>query len=239
MVLSEEAARNLVQCRPGETDEAYAHRLTLVIADAISHTWPPYLADRFRLRVPIWENYLLWAKGGLVANQTPYIFVDPDKALERGVGHCGQVAVLLTGLLHRAGVKASIVLLDGHGLVSAEVRPGVHQVLDPDFAAVMPFKLQRAQNVLSATRHAYRPGLEHIGFAGIDGWLDRIEAIYRRPGGRLATIEEYLGSDHVHFEWLAYQLKWPLPIALMLLGGGLMLLDRRRRRVRVERTREI
>jgi hypothetical protein len=233
-------ARKAIKRLPGEADEAYAHRITLVVADAISHVWWPSLSDRFRLRVPIWENYLLWAKGGLVANQTPYIFIDPDKALKRGVGHCGQVAVLLAGLLHRAGIKASIALLDGHGLVSAEVRPGVHHLLDPDFAVVLPFNIETAQTDLIGVRRAYQVGLERMRVTdrpglepyvpSIEDWLDKIEVIYRRPGGRLATIKEYLGEDHVRFERLAYRLRWPLPIVLLLLGGGLLLLHRLRRR---------
>jgi hypothetical protein len=73
-----------------------------------------------------------------------------------------------------------------------------------------------------------RPDLgPHV--ASLEQWLDKIEAIYSRPGGRLATIAEYVGEDHVRFERLAYQLKWPLPIGLFALGVVLTALERRRR----------
>ena len=138
--------------------------------------------------------------------------------LEGGVGHCGQAAVVLIGFLERAGIKAKMVLLNGHGLVSCEVKPGVQHLLDPDFAVILPFDLNSAIKKPNALRREYLKGLERMQVSSPEFMLNKINAIYKLPGARLANVVEYLGENHIRFERVAYQTRWTLPLGLLIIS---------------------
>src|SRR5262249_16306670 len=94
-----ETARAQLAPTPAASPLSYAHRLTNVVAQSVLHYWYQRDRRRFRLQVPIWENYLLWAAGEIRPEYRLYAFADPLKALERGAGMCDQVSSALTTLL--------------------------------------------------------------------------------------------------------------------------------------------
>ena len=80
-----EARRAWVR-RPGEEEKAYALRANRLVNRAVAHYWKDEGICKYHLRVPLWENYLLWV-AALVkpAEYRKYEFRDYRKAIERGV----------------------------------------------------------------------------------------------------------------------------------------------------------
>lgn len=140
-----EARARLVR-RPEEAPLAYAVRANGVVNRGMAHYWRDEGADRFRLHIPPWENYLLWALGWIdPETYGKWEFADDDKALRRGVGLCSQHTVILAGALARAGVRSVIVKLGGHIVAMTGQPPNHYVLLDPDYGVVVPHGILEVQ----------------------------------------------------------------------------------------------
>ncbi len=80
------------------------------------------LYGAYHLTVPAWENYFLYL----------FRFLKPDtyksyelsgyrRALERGIGQCGQQAMTVIGFLAERGFATGFIQLTGHVVATAEV----------------------------------------------------------------------------------------------------------------------
>ncbi|MBW1990500.1 MAG: hypothetical protein JRI97_13295, partial [Deltaproteobacteria bacterium] len=123
-------ALSLLKKQPDESKEAYCKKAV----DTVEKAMTAYFLDRgvwrYRVRIPPWENYLLTVLGQRHSFGR-YLFLDPHKALERGIGLRAQPCLVLAGFLAENGVRAEIVKLRSYMLVRAEVRPGKFLLLDP------------------------------------------------------------------------------------------------------------
>jgi hypothetical protein len=195
--------------QPAEAADAYVRRSAVAVQQGLAHYWRPEQAARYRLHLPIWENWVLWALGfwqpqafGL------YEFCDPARALDRGVGLCSQHAILEVDALHRAGIPAQIIGSRRHVLVTAEVTPGVWWLVDPDYGVVVPQDLSTVQARPELIAAAYRP---------TDVAL--LTDVYATETfARYPDIAAYCGA-RLPIENLAYMFKWVLPLLALALGA--------------------
>lgn len=225
LTMSLEEARKSIRRRAGEAAEEFADRLTQVVSDATAHSWGEGVRTRFNLRVPFWENYILWLAGEISPRYRMYTFADPRKALERGVGLCSQVSLILVSLLREEGIDARIVQLDGHTLATAQVVPGKWHMLDADYGVVIPHSLAEIEKDPEMTRPYYsaamarlNPEAQRIRPESNREWVEFLVNYFSPAGNFIEPTEAHsvLGSGAVEFEAWAYWLKWRLPFVLFL-----------------------
>jgi len=199
--------------RRGETDAEYAVKATAAIHQGIAHYWSDEGVSRFNLRVPPWENYLLFLAQYVYPEQyRKYAFHDYRKAIARGVGLCNQQAMVLAQVLERAGVAARIVALSGHVVVMARVDPATDRwwVLDPDYGVIVPHSIREIERNPELIRAAYAA-------AGYDAaTIDGLVQVYASPGNSVwPSARTYFGRKY-YVEVAAYVAIWAIPVLLLL-----------------------
>lgn len=170
--------------------------------------------DYYRMRVPIWENYILYFLS-YVAPSTymDYQFCNYKKTLERATGRCGQQSMALAGYLTENGFKTGYVGLGGHSLVTTEIAEDNWVILDADFGGVIPFDLAQAEQDPASVIPYYwnqQPVLErslHRLF-----YPDRNTLRIGKPELKQPTA--------CLMESFAYNVKWLIPIFLIILWSG-------------------
>ncbi|WP_333865001.1 hypothetical protein [Chitinophaga sp.] len=132
--------RQQLEKQPGESERDYAVRINGVIHDGFAHYWKREGIDKFNMRVPVWENYLLYGASYVKPEKYErYEFTDYKKGLERGVGVCSGHSIVLKGYLLKNGIKAELLDVGGrHVVVRAELNDNSALILDPDFGVAVP-----------------------------------------------------------------------------------------------------
>lgn len=228
----EEAVR-LLEWRADDTPLSYSNRANEAISGAVLHFWTESRFREFRVILPLWENWLIRALGQVRPQFTEYIFWNPWKTIQRGVGTCGHVSSALVGILRERGIDARMVTLFGHVVVTAEVKPGLWYIFDPDLGIAIPHDLSVLEQRADLVRHYYGPALRSMprdptvrrAFEDmlVNAYLNR-ESNHIDPLGR----ESYhsglraFGLWHSDLEPLLYRLKWTIPLGLMLLGVAIV-----------------
>lgn len=194
---------------------AYLRRVNDAVRRGMAHYWDADGAERYRLHVPLWENYLLWAARWVYPPVfARYEFSRHDKAIERGVGLCSQHAIVVAGLLGERGIPARIVGLDGHVVATADAGDGNWWILDADYGAVIPHDLAAIERNPQFVRRYYAGKADAatvddlVRFYGPEGNVV-IESVRRYDPRRPSYALRYW------LETIAYALKWLLPVALI------------------------
>lgn len=196
----------------GETDSEYAKRLTSVIADGMAHLmWKKFPEDRFYQRVPIWENYILYAMGLFsgIPEYERYHFSSPNKSIERGIGICGDASILMSQLLNQQGISNHIVSIPGHVMVNAYIEEsGV--LLDPDFGVALDKDIDHYMTNSKELISAYQDeGFVNNGELMIANNLSSFG--YQKWDG----VSHFITKKY-YFEKVSYFIKWLFPIALIV-----------------------
>jgi hypothetical protein len=221
--------------RDSDSAESYARRANQVIFESMIHGDPSTDLGRWRLEIPVWENWSLNALGAVNPTFKKYRYWDHVKEFERGVGLCGNLSAILVGYLAEQGIAGRIVGLHGHVVVTAEVRPGVWYIFDPDYGVVLPYSVEELQNSPNLVEGAYRSATDPRTLGMIVDYYATSENNSVDQSGRDGFYSSWDGSAEIYrnreqfMEWL----KWVAP-SLMLaaglaLGVGAYLLRRRRR----------
>lgn len=205
----EEARAQLVR-RPGESDEEFAVRATYVVNRGMAHYWKDEGIDKFRLRLPPWENYLFWVASFVNPKRyAKWEFANPDKALERGVGLCSEHAIVLVHALRRNGVPATIVGLDGHVVAMALVRPETFYLLDADYGVVLPHSIMEVQQDPEIVRPYYAAKYP-------PQVADYLVEVYGPEGNRMdPSGERIYTAGKRRREAVFYTAAWAIPVAFM------------------------
>lgn len=227
---SYEEAAQLLEWRADDTPLSFANRANDAIAGSVLHFWTESRFREFRIVVPAWENWLIRLLGQVDPAFAEYIFWDPWKTIERGVGTCGHVSSALVGILRERRIDARMVTLFGHVVVTAEIGSGVWHIFDPDLGIVIPYDLPTLQKREDLLREAYGPVIRSFPLEPdilaafedmlVNAYLDRATN-HIDPLGR----ESYhsglraFGLWHSALEPHLYRMKWLVPAGLMLLGG--------------------
>lgn len=208
-----EEYRQAVIRQDDESDIEYAKRLTQVIADGTAHIhWEQYEPDKFHQRVPIWENWILYAMALFsgIPEFERYHFVTPSKSIERGIGICGDASMLMTSLLEDNGIEASIVTVPGHVLVTAEIE-GQSKVYDPDFGVILPYSAPELIHNVEAASQLY----VDAGYTIYDRRF--FNKAFSQPH-RLWDGPEHFITTKYYFEKVSYWLIWLIPLGALFLG---------------------
>jgi hypothetical protein len=187
--------------------------ITRAINAGIAHYWNDEGIDKYRLRVPLNENFLLFAASWVLPRRfAKYEFYDADRAIERGVGLCSQHAIIEQEMLGRRGIEARIIGLNGHVLLEANVaEPGQPQewwLLDPDYGVVLPHSLQAVEQQPRLASSLYREaGHDEKEVAHVTSlFASRDNVTVGKATGRLLL------------ERISYALIWFIPAALILIA---------------------
>lgn len=191
------------------------------LLDAVHRRMVEY--DGAALRVSLADNWLIWGLAFLSPSFAQYEFIDPRRALRRGLGLCGQQALALVGLLDQLGFTAGRLRLRGH--MTAWVHADDKEIiLDPDFGAMLPFDIEHAEANLDEVRRLYyQTSAQRFSDPGVKARsLDTILATYaadnKRSGPGLAASA---GGGALVIEHALYALKWMIPLLLLAAGGWL------------------
>jgi hypothetical protein len=208
-----------------ETDKEFAIRLADVIAKGTAHIhWETYSPETFHQLVPLWENWILNLMGRFsgIPEFERYHFVTIDKSIERGIGLCGDVSMLMHQILKKNDIDAKIVTFPGHVVVSS-VFDGKEVILDPDFGVTVPFSLAEINENYSAAAKLYIA----------NGYEPSDEAFFRQ-----AFKSEYKvwdGPQHFitkkyYLEKISYFTIWILPMLGLIFSSTLLTLSKRDRK---------
>jgi hypothetical protein len=239
MTLAYDQALSLLQHRDGVAPDSYLRQATLAVAGSVLHNWNEELFDELRVHIPLWENWILHLLGLVEPQLRNYVFWDHRRALERGVGLCGHVASVLVGFLGEQGFDAMTLSLTGHMVVTVEIGEGRWFILDPDYGVVIPASIEDVVRNPQILRDAYSERIAQTLLPPEEqlAVVDRIVGYYLDTDsnmidstGRLGYYSGWAESAEWYGqrEALAYQLKWPIPIALVIAGVAVVWAGNRR-----------
>ena len=106
--LAFEETMQALKRRKNESDSEFSTRVTKVIAKGLAHIhWEKYQPEKFNQLVPIWENYFLYFMGKFSGfpEFRKYHFANYQRSLERGIGICGDAAMVLSQILNKQGIN--------------------------------------------------------------------------------------------------------------------------------------
>jgi len=201
-----------IERKVNESKLEYATRLTYTHAAGVAHVeWDEYDPDRFYQRVPLWENYILFAMGHVsnIPEFERYHFSDPRKSIERGIGICGDASMTISSLLNEQGIENKIVTTPGHVMVEAKI-DGHSYILDGDFGVVLENGFDYYQKHPDEMIKAFQSQLGRIN----DGEISIANNIAERGFTRWNGTQHFVTRKY-YFEKLAYPLKWLTPLLLL------------------------
>jgi hypothetical protein len=213
ITLSAEDLLRAADRRPDEPTEDYVVRLNEAVNKGIAYYWEDEGIEKYNLRVPLHENYLLFLAGyALPRYYRKYEFSDQYKNLERGAGICSLHATVVAALLRDHGVNSKVVLLDGHVVAMAQVRetPARWWIVDPDLGVVIKHDTSEIESDPNLIKPYY---LERGHSREYVEWLARV---YGKEGNIVFEgAEEYMPWRLRYIEYVSYILKWMIPVMLM------------------------
>lgn len=208
-----EIKKQLVR-KENESNEAFAIRINKVVNDGFAHYWKKEGIEKYHMRVPIWENYILYAASFINPEKYErYEFANYKKNLERGVGLCSSHSTVVKGALLDNGIKAELMDVGGrHVVVRAELNDTTTYILDPDFGYYIPY------DTAAITAN---PGLAGAAYANM------AELYYKEAKDPYTTElmteifgkRKYIYTIDGGFEKFSYWVKWILPFLLMIPYG--------------------
>lgn len=196
---------------PGESDEAYVYRLVDVAHSGVAHYWENDGIDRFHMRVPSYENHILYL--GSLINPKRYLgyeFCNHRLAIERGVGLCSQYSLILTDILNERGFETRIAGLSGHVVATVQIdaEEDIWWTIDGDNGFVFEYPIEVIEK---------NPEIIREYFEGRGGYrpevIDLFVEIYGEDGNYIKLSgNEFDGGGKCTREQAFYILKWLFPI---------------------------
>ena len=226
IITSEQAWAQLSALDPADRRN-FALRASEIIGSAMKHErygggdFAPEVYAQYYMTVPAWENYFLYLF--LFLKPSTYVSYELSghrRALERGIGQCGQQAMTVIGFLEEHGFNTGFVQLNGHVVATAEVAPGEWYVLDPDYGVSIPHSIDELANNRTLVETYYNRFIERNPWR-LYGTQPN-EVTYGGAGMRYPR-----GSV---IEAFAYFAKWAFPISLLLVGVLALAMTRRANR---------
>ena len=203
--------KELLKQSDGESNVDFAVRINKVVNDGVSHYWRAEGISKYHLRVPVWENYLLYVASYINPKKYErYEFSNYKKNLERGVGLCSTHSIVVKGVLLENGIKAELLDVGGHHVVvRAELDDHKTYMLDPDFGMVVPYDTA----AITADPELVRAPYEDLAASYYPDAVD--------PYTTQILVDIFGDKKHVYdvknsFESFSYGAIWIIPLLLML-----------------------
>ncbi len=197
--------------KPGENNVEFAIRINKEVNSSMAHYWKTGGIEKYHLRVPAWENYLLYAASYINPKRyKKYEFSNYKKNLERGVGLCSTHSTVVKGVLLENGIKAELLDVGGHHVVvRAELDDNNTYMLDPDYGIFVPHDTAAITANPELVREAYRDLASHYYPDAVDPYTtDYVTEIYGH--------HKHVYSVSNWFEGFSYWAIWIIPFLLMI-----------------------
>ena len=203
--------KNQLARKNGESNVDFAVRINKVVNDGFAHYWKSEGIEKYHLRVPVWENYLLYAASFIDPKEYErYEFSNYKKDLERGVGLCSSHSLVVQGVLRENGIKGELLDVGKrHVVVRAELSDTSAYILDPDFGVVVPFDTAAITANPELVRAPY----------------SKMAALYypdtKDPYTTDLMVDIFGRRKYVYtvdnwFEYFSYRAIWIIPLLLMI-----------------------
>lgn len=205
-------------------------KITSVFASRVRHYWPAPGTTDERVMHDWQENWYLAARQRFEAAYLPGRSGEAGITrierreyygiLQKGVGLCSQVSLGVASYLAEHGLPGRIVPLGGHVVASTSI-DGRNYILDADYNVTFEVPDSKPPAWEAAARSAYA----RAGYTGRR--FEKVIGIFRQTTAE-APIDawRYGGSWRRTLMW-AQTIKWSVPLALLLLGVGLLVRARR------------
>tara|TARA_R110002050_G_scaffold300778_1_gene472545 strand:- start:21302 stop:22138 length:837 start_codon:yes stop_codon:yes gene_type:complete len=201
----------LLKKKDNESNIDFGVRINKVVNDGFAHYWKKAGIEKYHLRVPVWENYLLFAASYINPKKYErYEFSNYKKNLERGVGLCSTHSTIVKGILLDNGIKAELLDVGGHHVVvRAELNDTATYILDPDYGIVVPFDTA----AITANPELARAPYSQMADLYYPDAKDPYTTDY--------LVKIFGDRKHVYsvdswFEYFSYWAMWIIPFLLML-----------------------
>jgi hypothetical protein len=202
---------DMLKRKDNETNADFAVRINKIVNDGFIHYWRNEGIEKYHLRVPIWENWILYTASYInPKTYKKYEFSNYKRNLERGVGLCSTHSTIVKGVLLENGIKAELMDVGGHHVVvRAELNDTDTYILDPDFGVVVPYDTAAISANPELVREPYSKLAElYYPDANDPYTTDYLVKIF---GDR-----KYIYSLPEGFESFSYWAKWIIPLLLVL-----------------------
>jgi hypothetical protein len=212
--------------RGNENDNEFASRVTNVIARGMAHIkWIVYPEEKFNQLVPLWENYFLYFMGKYsgIPEYERYHFANYHRSLERGIGICGDASMVISQVLNEHNISNKIITFPGHVVVAASFQNGEQYIFDADYGITIPYSLQDFPANSTKIAKLYLDAGYHYG----DFLL--FQKIYKQKYEEWDGVKHFITNKY-YFEKIAYWLKWPLPLFMILFATFMLYKIRTRQR---------
>ena len=204
----------------------YITNLNKAVNQGIAHYWRDEGINKYNMRVPFYENYLLFIASYLNPEEyLKYEFVNYRRAVERGIGLCSQHAIIVSEILKERSVSSFIIGLSGHVVLRAQVaeNPDEWWVLDPDYGVIIPYDIYFIEGNPPIIRTFYA----QAGYG--PKRISKLEKIYEKEGnvvGHEQGVEGYNVKNYED-EPIFYLYKWMIPSILMIPSIFLLIMRKR------------
>lgn len=197
--------------KENESEKDFAVRINKVVNDGFAHYWKQKGIERFHMRVPIWENYMLFAASYVNPGKYKrYEFSNYKKDLERGVGLCSSHSIVVKGVLLDNGIKAELLDVGGrHVVVRAEFADKSAYMLDPDFGYYVPYDTAAITANPELVRGPYSTMASLYYKEAVDPYTTDLMV-------KIFGDRKYVYDVNNWFEYFSYWAIWILPVLLML-----------------------
>ena len=194
-----------------ESVKDFAIRINKVVNNGFAHYWKEEGIAKYNLRVPVWENYLLYAASYIDPKEYGrYEFSNYKKDLERGVGLCSSHSIVVKGVLNDNGIKAELLDVGKkHVVVRAELGGTSAYILDPDFGVVVPYDTGAIQANPELVRGPYSNMAALYYPDAKDPYTTDIMVNIFGKKKYVYTVDNW-------FEYFSYWAIWFIPLLLML-----------------------
>jgi hypothetical protein len=211
ITLAPEEVLSVIQQDASNDRKAYLVRLTGALNKGVLHYWEDDGIDKYSMRVPIYENYLLYAASHLYPRLfQKYEFMDYRRAVARGVGLCSQYSLIISQVLEDKGIPVKIINFDGHVVATAQADPHTDEwwILDADYGVVTPHDIRAVER---------NPGLGRAAYIARGYLPDELNvAGLLKKGYRIVDGARGYAPTLYWVEYVAYVLIWLIPAVLMM-----------------------
>jgi hypothetical protein len=205
----------------------YITHLNEAVHQGIAHYWRDAGINKYNLRIPFYENYLLFIASYLDPEEyLKYEFYDYRRAIERGVGLCSQQAIIVSEILLKKNIPSFIIGLSGHVVLRAQVDANRDEwwVLDPDYGVVIPHDIDIIANNPKIIRSFYAKAGYKLKT------INSLGKIYEEKEGYVVRSEQGAKGYRIkrfRAERIFYLLKWIIP-CIFVIASILLFFNRRR-----------
>lgn len=215
-ILTENELYNRIN-KPVIDKKEYIINLNKAVYQGIAWYWSDAGINKYNLRIPFYENYLLFIASYLYPQEyLKYEFVDYRRAIERGIGLCSQHAIIVSEILKEKRIPSFIIGLSNHVVLRVQVNDNPEEwwVLDPTYGVVIPYDIDYIENIPGSIGPFYaQMGINLKRIAGL-------EKLYEKKGNVVSREQGARGYQLVRyfFEPAFYLLKWIIPCILITLS---------------------